>query len=253
MQAYNTRSGFTLVELLVVIGIIAVLIAILLPALNRAREAARSVSCMSNHRQLLFALMMYADEHDGRLPKPNVNYSSFTWEGNTETNAWIQWFSAPFVGRYFGNTVWPNGSSNTVIYCPSLSVPEMMAMPWWIADKNRNGIGLNHMWNVGLWPDKVGTTRFRGIRSPSRFVLLSDTAYQGKSPHQGFREWGSITRLVNGLPVNASGSVRLDDYGTNAYRHRGMCILGFADGHVAAYDDVVAAHQSGEITTVARN
>jgi len=70
-QPLSTRStpgGFTLVELLVVIGIIAVLIGILLPTLNRAREGARSVKCLSNMRQLAQATLMFAAENRGRMP-----------------------------------------------------------------------------------------------------------------------------------------------------------------------------------------
>src|SRR5213075_2446591 len=62
------RRGFTLVELLVVIGIIALLIGILLPALNKARESARQVKCLSNIRQLALATMSFAGEHKSQMP-----------------------------------------------------------------------------------------------------------------------------------------------------------------------------------------
>lgn len=64
----SRRKGFTLVELLVVIGIIALLISILLPSLNRARESARRVQCLSNLKQLSNAVLSFANENKGYLP-----------------------------------------------------------------------------------------------------------------------------------------------------------------------------------------
>lgn len=63
--------GFTLVELPVVIGIIAILIAILMPALRRARESANQVACASNQRQLMMAFLLFANDNKGHLPRPH--------------------------------------------------------------------------------------------------------------------------------------------------------------------------------------
>lgn len=71
------RKAFTLVELLVVIGIIALLIAILLPSLQKAREAANSVKCASNMRQLASGVQLFAHEHKGYVPKAWFNDEPF--------------------------------------------------------------------------------------------------------------------------------------------------------------------------------
>src|SRR4051812_20755016 len=91
----HKHDGFTLVELLVVIGIIAVLIGILLPALNRARESSRRVKCLSNIRQISMAFFMYTGENKGWFPSVAVfggglGYPSAT--GHPEmTPTWIGW------------------------------------------------------------------------------------------------------------------------------------------------------------------
>lgn len=86
MTSFTSRShgykltAFTLVELLVVIGIIALLISMLLPSLNRARESARNAQCMSNLRQIGMAISLYRNAHQDYLPARFAPWDSARWQ-----------------------------------------------------------------------------------------------------------------------------------------------------------------------------
>src|SRR4029453_3622312 len=115
------RQGFTLVELLVVVGITPILISILLPALGKAKDKARQVSCASNERQLYMLCMMFAQDHKGHLPRPSWNNSSPSLQWVDEMCAWAQ--DGGGLGNWEKGALWrsPPGiqARKDLIFCPA--------------------------------------------------------------------------------------------------------------------------------------
>jgi prepilin-type N-terminal cleavage/methylation domain-containing protein/prepilin-type processing-associated H-X9-DG protein len=130
-QTSNKASGFTLIELLVVIAIISILMSILLPALSRVREMARQQSCAARIRQHLYALNMYADGYNTKLPLPSTG-------GN-----WLQDVAVNTV-----HFMLQTGLTRKIFYCPSNANHQKFNDLFWMFD--------NQSWNGRRFTDETG-------------------------------------------------------------------------------------------------
>jgi len=114
LKIRTTQKAFTLIEILVTVTIIAILAAMVLPAINRAKEKAREVSCMNNLKQLGIILLLYAEDNDDWLP-PGVWGESFRIRGNVSRvlhsrygvkKQLITCPSGDMYRRFYGNPGW---------------------------------------------------------------------------------------------------------------------------------------------------
>ncbi len=175
------RSGFTLIELLVVIAIIAVLMAILMPSLNRAREQGKRSSCLSNLRQLTLAWIMYADENDDKLVCGDTgeytgmygsvallfnksHYNEKPWVlKDWETNMTVdQRKSAVTRGALY-----PYCKELRLYRCPTVRIQERVVRTYSCVDSM----------NCKNWDDMGGVMLKRRVEIPNptyRFVFLDD-------------------------------------------------------------------------------
>ncbi len=117
------RAGFTLIELLVVIAVIAVLLAIFLPALRLARERGQRAVCLSNLRQLTLAWLAYADEHSGRLVCGTA-FAAEVWNGRWKLEGWAgnafyyPTSRAGLIRNPYKGPLWPYLRDIDVYRCP---------------------------------------------------------------------------------------------------------------------------------------
>lgn len=121
MKKANIIKGFTLIELLVVIAIIALLLSILLPALNKVKEQARFILCQSNLRSYGIIGVMYTVENNGSMPDPWKSIYSEVWFPG-ELQRFCRWHNEEYdLNRFpeFGGPLWPYLEVKEINLCPT--------------------------------------------------------------------------------------------------------------------------------------
>ena len=123
-SSFERKHSFTLIELLVVIAIIAILAAMLLPALNRARESARRIACLSQLKTMASATLMYADQNGERIP-PGLRYNSWS-AGNFWWSVLIQTVNSKAPSRNYDTAM---TGYYKIFVCPTEKSPTGKDLP----------------------------------------------------------------------------------------------------------------------------
>ncbi len=218
-------GGFTLVELLVVIGVIAVLIAVLLPALSRAKGLAQSVVCLNHLKQLQTCWLMYANDHDGTLP-PNLSvYNLSTGQPIAGLDLKMTW-CAGNVQKDLDTTniengyLFPYNRSTAIYHCPAdkARVPgsNVRHTRSYNMSQSVTGIGFGSV--LDNIPTFQKLTQIRKPEPANLFVFI------------GVHEDGIADSLFGmPLPGDSYDGIWFD---LPAGRHNDGGNLSFADGHV---------------------
>jgi prepilin-type N-terminal cleavage/methylation domain-containing protein/prepilin-type processing-associated H-X9-DG protein len=221
--------AFTLVELLVVIGIIAVLVGILMPTLSRARREAQRAQCLSNIRHMQIAQWQYVLDNRGWLVQAGFSHAG---AGGDEEVAWFN-----TLQKYYQNKL--------VARCPSDFSPHFeggLPVPGTSPPQfRRTSYGINNFLDKDLcpWGPNMGPVPPGGlyvkidrIRRPSDTVQFVEMAYAGEfaaADHPHVENW--VGGSPDATPRNAARQLEINAHGNRPKSWESVANYGFLDGH----------------------
>ncbi len=221
---YHAKKKFTLIELLVVIAIIAILAGMLLPALNKARESARTANCVSNLKQIGLGVNFYADDHNGLL-SPN-KASGFTYDKTT------------YAGNvHYPGLLLPYIPKNTWT-CPSMTAYFEVIVAGVDDDFSKNwkvGYGINQTCTSTTTNAQrldYGQCAIASIQNPGGTILFADNVAENNTDC-----WIGVYKKIDSYKPEdivpaGTGNETTRIATTGNYPHGGSANFLWADGHV---------------------